>query len=62
MTKCGPNTTLPAIAKFSDNLPQRRMTDFINRVNLLKSNQSEIFPGQNTPFASTEFFGKPYDA
>ena len=57
-----PINTLRVLAKGFENLAHKGMMRFINRFNLLKTNQFGFLAGQDTSNALTEFLDKAYDA
>ena len=61
-TNYRPITTLPILAKIFEKLAHKIMICFINRFNLLNSNQFRFLAGQNTSEALTELLDKSYDA
>ena len=63
LTNYRPITTLPVLTNFVfEKLAHKRKICFINRFNLLKTNQIGFLAGQNTSDAPTEFLDKAYDA
>ena len=62
MTNYRPITTPPVSAKFFEKLAHKRIMCFINRFNLINTNQFGFLAGQNTADAVTEFLDETCDA
>ena len=62
MTNYKPITTLLVLAIFLEKLAHKKMMCFINRFNLLNTNQFEFLAGKNTSDAPTKFLDKAFDA
>ena len=61
-TNYRPITTLPVLAKIFEKLAHKRMTNFIDKFNLIGRNQFGFLAGHNTSDALLEFLDKAYDA
>ena len=57
-----PDTTLPVLAKVFEELMHKRIIDFINKFNILNSDQFVLIPDHNTSNALLEFLDNAYEA
>ena len=57
-----PITTLPVIAEVFEKSMHKQIMDFINKFNILNSNQFVLIPDHNTSYALLEFHNNAYEA